>query len=202
LKPKRIYIIRHGETAFNNLGILQGGNIDSDLNELGRKQSEFFYQHYQKINFDNVYTSTLKRSIQSVDSFLKAGFKHTALAELNEIHFGTSNERSDSQFYNDLIADWKAGKTTSKIAGGESPNEVQLRLKIGAQKILSHADEECILICMHGRAIRILLCTLLNYPLKYMDVFHHQNLCLYRLTYTGKLFSLDAYNDLSHLKIE
>ena len=35
---KEIYFIRHGQTDENSLGIRQGAEIDSELNELGREQ--------------------------------------------------------------------------------------------------------------------------------------------------------------------
>jgi len=52
---------------------------------------------------------------------------------------------------------------------------------------------------MHGRAIRIILCQLLNYPLKSMDIFEHENLCLYLLNQTGTMFSVEKYNYTGHL---
>jgi probable phosphoglycerate mutase len=52
---------------------------------------------------------------------------------------------------------------------------------------------------MHGRAIRILLCRLMNYPLRSMDMFEHENLCLYLLSNTGSMFTIEKYNDTSHL---
>ena len=51
---------------------------------------------------------------------------------------------------------------------------------------------------MHGRAMRILLTLMLNYPLKSMDTFEHSNLGLYELTYTGTMFTVDKFNDTSH----
>jgi broad specificity phosphatase PhoE len=35
---KEIYFIRHAQTDENSLGIRQGAEIDSELNELGREQ--------------------------------------------------------------------------------------------------------------------------------------------------------------------
>ena len=35
----KIYLIRHGKTKQNELGILQGAGIDSDLSETGRSQA-------------------------------------------------------------------------------------------------------------------------------------------------------------------
>lgn len=66
---KTIYIIRHGETDYNKQGIIQGGGIDSSLNELGRRQAQQFYQAYHHIQFDRIYTSELKRTHQSVAPF-------------------------------------------------------------------------------------------------------------------------------------
>jgi probable phosphoglycerate mutase len=66
--------------------------------------------------------------------------------------------------------------------------------------IMSKPEEKTVLICMHGRAIRILLCLLLNYPLKSMDMFEHQNLCLYKVSYTGSMYSVLNYNDVDHLR--
>jgi probable phosphoglycerate mutase len=66
--------------------------------------------------------------------------------------------------------------------------------------IMSNTNEKNILICMHGRAIRILLCYLLNYPLKSMDMFEHENCCLYLLNYTGSMFSVEVHNSTAHLK--
>jgi len=43
---KTIYIIRHGETDLNRLGIVQGRGMDTSLNEKGLEQAEAFYQAY------------------------------------------------------------------------------------------------------------------------------------------------------------
>ncbi|HYG15236.1 MAG TPA: histidine phosphatase family protein, partial [Bacteroidia bacterium] len=40
---KTIYLVRHGETEFNRMGIVQGSGVDSELNETGRKQADLFF---------------------------------------------------------------------------------------------------------------------------------------------------------------
>jgi probable phosphoglycerate mutase len=37
--------------------------------------------------------------------------------------------------------------------------------------------------------------------LRSMDMFEHQNLCLYQLDYTGSMFSLKKNNDTEHLRL-
>jgi len=64
MKSKKIYLIRHGQTDYNLKGIVKGSGIDAPINENGRKQAELFYNAYQHIAFDKVYTSKLQRSKQ------------------------------------------------------------------------------------------------------------------------------------------
>src|SRR5687768_4016565 len=73
LSIKKIYLIRHGQTDFNLKNIVQGSGVDTDLNDKGRSQAEAFYNKYKHVPFDKVYTSALKRSMQSVDLFVKSG---------------------------------------------------------------------------------------------------------------------------------
>jgi probable phosphoglycerate mutase len=72
-------------------------------------------------------------------------------------------------------------------------------MKPAIDHIMSFEHEKMVLVCMHGRAIRILLCMLLNYPMKSMDMFEHQNLGLYLLNYSGSTFNVELYNDVTHL---
>jgi probable phosphoglycerate mutase len=82
-----------------------------------------------------------------------------------------------------LAKKWKAGKTSVSIPGGESPIDVAKRQKPIIDLILSREEEENVLICMHGRAMRILICQILNKALNEMDQFKHTNLGLYVIAY-------------------
>lgn len=202
---KTIYLIRHGETAFNRQGVVQGSGVDSDLNELGQVQAEAFFQHYQHIAFDKVYTSGLKRTHQSVSKFLQKNLPWEQHKGLNEISWGVREGKipsnQDNEYYKVLIDSWIAGETNIPSEGGESPADVIARQKPVIDLILSRPEEETILIAMHGRAIRIILTLLLDRPLNEMDTFDHANLCLYKLTYeyeTSK-FTVELACDVSHL---
>lgn len=186
------------------MGIVQGGGIDSDLNELGHRQAKAFFEHYHTIPFDKIYTSTLKRSIQSVQEFIDTGITWERHAGLNEINWGHREGMritpEEDAYYYQVIDAWSTGEIELRIEGGESPMDVQRRQKPVLDLILSRPEEKTILICMHGRAMRMFLCLLLNYPLKCMDMFEHQNLCLYKLNYSGNMFTVESYNDTTHLR--
>lgn len=200
---KKIYIIRHGQTDYNSKGIVQGSGIDAELNALGRKQAQAFYDNYRSEGFQKIFISGLRRTHQSVASFLADGIPSEILPELNEIswgkHEGEVIDAVGQAYYKEMILKWQAGETHLAIEGGESPKQVAERLRLAVATILA-SPEERILVCMHGRALRILLTLMLNYPLRYMDLFEHQNLGLYQLVHTGSLFRLNQYNHLEHLK--
>lgn len=59
-----IYIVRHGETEWNVLGKIQGRK-DIELNENGIKQALSLKEKFKDIKFDKVFSSPLKRAIQT-----------------------------------------------------------------------------------------------------------------------------------------
>ena len=66
-------------------------------------------------------------------------------------------------------------------------------------RLLDPADpDRTVLVCMHGRAMRILLCQLLRYPIWEMDAFPHENLCLYELVWTGTMAQVRRAADLEY----
>lgn len=203
MNTKKIYLTRHGQTDFNRKGIVQGSGIDSDLNELGHAQGKAFYDYYKCVNFDKLYVSALKRTHQSMQHFMDDGLPFEQLPELNEISWGIREgvpvDEAANAFYNDMIIRWRQGETDHCVEQGETPDEVAVRMRAALDIILSKPEEETVLICMHGRAMRVMLAVMLNYPVKGMDIFEHSNLCLYDLSYTGSFFTLNRSNDTSHL---
>lgn len=205
MKSKTIFLIRHGETDYNRRGVVQGSGVDADLNDMGRAQAAAFFQAYQHVAFDKIYISALKRTFQTVKSFIELGLPYEKYEGLNEISWGVMEGKVpnnfDNDYYRDLIERWNAGETSLTTDGGESPEQVRDRQKVVIDLILSRPEEETILVAMHGRAMRILLSWLMELPLANMDQFEHSNLCLYKLRYDyeTKQFTIDLNNDSTHL---
>jgi len=201
---KQLYIVRHGETQFNREKKVQGRGVNAPLNQTGQDQARAFFSHYQHIPFNKVYVSTLVRTYQSVESFIDSGIPYEKLAGLDEISWGNKEglpfEPETHSHYLATIEAWKKGELDSRIEGGESPQEVMERQKLAMEHILGQPNEEKVLICMHGRAIRILVCWMLGYPLHLMENFGHSNLGLYVFNYVDNQLSMTVANDVSHLE--
>jgi len=199
---KKIFLIRHGQTDYNLNGIVQGSGVNSSLNDKGVHQARLFYDYFKGEGFQKVFTSGLVRTHQSVQGFINDGVPWKVLDDLNEISWGKHEGRSitpeEDKYYHRLIAGWQAGETHLAIDGGESPDQVAQRLSRALDTILED-DADKMLICMHGRAMRIMLCLMLRYPLSCMDLFEHRNLCLYELRHSGSMFRVRQHNSTLHL---
>ena len=201
---KDLFIVRHGQTDYNLKGIVQGSGVDASLNDNGRKQAQAVYNSYKSFPFDKLYISRLRRTQESMQNFINDGLPYEKLEGLNEISWGTREGQpftpAENKYYFRTLEKWQQGETSLPVEGGESPDEVAMRQLDALKYIFAQKEEEKVLICMHGRAMRILLCQLFNYPLSNMDIFSHANLALYHVKMTASMCQLISYNENSHLK--
>ena len=196
----KLYIIRHAETEYNRKGIIQGSEVDSDINDVGEVQANSFYEYYKDKNFDKIYVSDLKRTFQTIRRFTENGSSYEKLKDFNEISWGINQGKSDDlEDYARLIDTWLAGNLDNKFEEGESPNEMSVRLVKGFNKVLDD-DHDTVLLCIHGRALRILLSKIIDNDLTKMDKYVHSNTGLYILEYKNGKYEILGSNLRDHLE--
>lgn len=182
--------------------MVQGRGINASLNDTGRAQALKVSDALKDILFDQIYASALVRTHETVKEFCDKGIPMKALSGFDEISWGNQEgvqaTTAERTFYANTVEEWGKGNLDVNVGGGETPIEVMHRQKDAFQEVLD-SDAESILICMHGRAMRILLCWLLNYPLNYMDGFPHQNCAYYKLEYRKGSFFVANFNEVNHL---
>ena len=202
-----LYIVRHGETDYNRRHIVQGRGVNAPLNDKGQRQSRMFHAAYQNAGFEHVYVSSLLRSQQTAEPFVEQGIPWSAHPELDEIDWGereglkaTASMRAE---YKKILDGWTQGALDVSLPGGESPLDVERRMR----QFLLHWEQRLhtrSLIVCHGRAMRVLLCVVLDLPLEHMERFEHGNLGLYHVQRDERepdaRFSLIVRNSDRHLK--
>lgn len=204
MKKKTFYIIRHGQTDLNLRGIVQGRGVNSPLNENGIRQANAFYDVYKNVEFDKVYTSTLLRTHQTVAQFVEAGIPTEQLEGLDEISWGIYEGKEQDETimsgFAKVVESWRNNELDLAIELGESPNQLVERQKIAFSYMIEQENEDTVLVCMHGRALRILLCHLTDVPVNLMDDFPHTNTSLYVLEYEDGKFSIVDHYNTRHLE--
>ena len=199
---KTLYIVRHGETDYNLANVVQGKGLNAPLNKTGLEQAKRLFRYYSEEPFDFVYTSTLRRTQETVKRFLHKGLPWQPMHHLDEIGWGEIEGKPVLEMrerFHTLLDQWRNGKLDQKIPGGENPLELQARHRRFIQHYRSSPYKH-ILMCTHGRAMRILLSTMLGTPLTEMDQYHHRNTGVYRLVDDGRTITMHKSNCVEHLQ--
>jgi broad specificity phosphatase PhoE len=201
---KEIYLIRHGRTLYNLQKRVQGRGIDSSLDPLGIAQGQAFYEHYQQQPFELIFTSSLKRTKETVSPFIQEGITHIEMPELDEISWGIyegkeSNEEMHAE-YKRVRSSWAAGNYHARIEEGESAKEMVDRLHLFVNQLKKRAEEK-ILVCTHGGSMAFLMTILQEQPISEMVQYRHRNTGLCHFHFDGSNFQLKLQDDIKHLEI-
>ena len=160
---KILYILRHGETNENKIGIVQGQGIDSSLNELGLWQASQFFKKYKNRSFDQIIASGQKRSYQTIEAFESNHQRIHRDIRINEIswgeHEGKAGEPDLMIKYYKILDAWKSGDYSASPISGESASKLYERINEFINDIQANPYQQ-ILVCTHGRTLRALVCRL------------------------------------------
>ncbi|WP_371199245.1 DEAD/DEAH box helicase [Flammeovirga sp. OC4] len=204
---KRLYIVRHGQTAYNTKRIVQGRKIDADLNENGQKQASLLFDAYKKFPFDKLYVTSLKRTHQTAKGFIDAGLDYEIMPEFDEMNYGDYEGNSiddhtiDGMTVQDISDEWEKGNFDCYPKNGEQLMDVLRREAEGLEKIMKNESERNVMICMHSRSIRVFLCLLLDMDFDQMKNYAPKNTGVTTIEYneyTGE-FKLIEFNNVDHL---
>lgn len=187
---KRLFLLRHGETAENAAGRFLGRS-DPSLSELGRQQAQQSSRALQQLGVDALVSSPAQRARETA-SLLELG-----------------NPIFDERFREIDFGDWE-GFTQEEIAlrdpvtfaafaegdidgfpGGETVAEVAARTLAA----VNECNSERLLVVTHATVIRILVVALLALPVnRYRSLFDRpSNLSVTELCCNNGAWSVSAY---------
>ncbi len=201
-----LYFVRHGETEYNRLRIMQGRRVDAVLNETGRRQAGHLARRFAAVPLDAIYTSPLRRTAETA-SILAAhhpGVPLLPMRDLEEMSWGVYEGRPMGPeiegLYRRLSGRWKRGCFDDRMEGGESILEVQTRALRAVRHIVDRHTGETVMAVTHGRLLRVLLASLLpDYGLERMDEILHANTGVYKLVGSKGYFRAEYLNCTRHL---
>ncbi|AGK98848.1 histidine phosphatase family protein [Clostridium pasteurianum] len=154
-----IVFIRHGSTELNHKHVY-AGVIDSEISQKGIEEIKSIKKHLQKIKFHEVYSSPLKRAVQTT-KLLAENYKiDSRLSEMNfGIFEGLNYCQIESKYANESKA-WAQDVLNYSIPKGESLAEVFNRTKVFIEEVGSKKGD--ILVVTHGGVIACALSLVFN----------------------------------------
>ncbi len=173
-RERSITLVRHGESTWNELGLIQGQNDLAELNEVGREQARAVAQTLKSLGFDRLVASDLARARQTAEiigSELTLALTTDSL--LRERCFGVlegqPQEMLDSR--SSGIVDGVIVDPDARPEGGESFRDVVTRVGVFVEATRDAMDDERLLVVTHGGTIRALRAYVEARPLEGLDAF-------------------------------
>jgi broad specificity phosphatase PhoE len=197
-----IYLVRHGQTAWNREEVFRG-RADIPLDETGRKEALLTGQYLRGVSVDAVYSSPLSRALETAEAIARPQGKEVqALNGVIDIDFGgwqgLSHEAVRKR-YEELYRQWKDTPHLVRFPGGESLEEVRGRtLKAIHGVVRDHAGGTLAMVS-HRVVNKIVICGLLGLDNSHFWEIGQDTGCINVLEF-GEGFTLRCLNDTSHLR--
>jgi probable phosphoglycerate mutase len=164
LVMEEVYLVRHGETEWNQTGRRQG-QLDSPLSESGMMEVQRTAKRIESLPVDGVFSSPLGRAISTAQTYAHALDQAvTALDDLRELDHGDmagmTNEEIERAFPGEL-ARRSRDKYEWRFPNGESYADADLRAASALRQVAESGSSRP-LVVTHEMIARMLLRNLLT----------------------------------------
>ena len=199
----RLFLVRHGQTAWNIAGRAQG-HTDIPLDEVGLRQRELLKNAFDGVRLDRIYCSDLLRAKQTAEALVSAtGAPIEHHRELRERGFGSWEGESFVDLQNWMSEEAQRLSITQvavRPPGGESYFDLWNRTEQLLNKIV--AAGETAAVVSHGGTCAILLSQLVRGTPETARSFRFGNTSIFELERRENgYFSVIRINDTRHLNV-
>ena len=196
----RIILIRHGETAWNKVGRLQGiSNVL--LSPEGIRQAKLLAQHAPFHSVDAIYSSDLSRAVTTAE-ILAEKFNLPVIQErgFRETNFGDWEGKLFTEL---MVVDGfeKFFTQPDRVhpPNGETFLECQARVLTSLEEIVADSPGQSVVIVSHGAVIRLMLCAALELPIRKMWAINQVNMAVNIIRVDGGNITIELVNSTAHL---
>jgi probable phosphoglycerate mutase len=198
----RLCLVRHGETAWNAEGRVQG-QLDIPLSRTGLGQAKAVAVALAGESFDAIYSSDLMRVRQTAQPTAEHMKKPVILDErLRERHYGVFQSitytEAKGRFPEDY-ARFRAKDLDFDFETGESLRAFNQRSLAVMDEIIRKNSGKSVLVFTHGGVLEIVYRHATGRGLTTPRDFEIPNAALNRVTYDGEKWHVESWADIHHL---
>ena len=199
----RVYLVRHGQTAWN-VGEIFRGRADIPLDETGKREVHLAGETLKDETLHAVYSSPLSRSMETTENIAKFhDISVTPLDAIIDISYGEwegMGNQEVQQKYPDLHTLWLSEPHKVLFPGGESLDEVRSRSMAALEDLLvKHQDENFALIA-HRVPNKVICCALLGLDNSHFWRIQQDTASTNLFVYRNGQWIISYLNDTSYLK--
>jgi broad specificity phosphatase PhoE len=198
----RLIMVRHAQTDWNKNRLVQGGGVDSELNNTGLEQAQRLGQALQNTKLTAVYAGPLRRTRATAAPIAQThGLEVISEPDLIEMNAGDLNGAPIKKL-GDLLNSYFSGNRDAgqfRMPGGESLAELAARTWNATQRIVKqHPDGEVVAVS-HHLALLTIICQAMDLDLGYFRRMKLDLAAISILEFKDGKASLAQLNDTCHL---
>jgi alpha-ribazole phosphatase len=193
----KLYLLRHGETDWNQKSIFQG-QTDIDLNKNGQNDARKAVEIFQNMKLDQIYSSDLKRAKNT--ALMISQDKNLKIKEnkqLREISFGDWEGLKFTEIkeqFPKMIVDWQQDPLHYSPPAGEKLIDFKKRIVNFFTKVIKQNQGDKILVVTHGGVIKVYLTAILSINPKNFWQFQIDNCSLTEIKFYDEDIILSKLN--------
>lgn len=206
MQVTRLIAVRHGETAWNADGRLQG-HLDIPLNEQGLWQAQRAGAALADERIGAIYSSDLQRAWQTAQAISRAQPQPVVVQaepRLRERAFGDFQGRRFADIELERPEDalrWRQRDLDfAPPGGGESLVQFRDRVVSAVAELAARHPGQLVLMVAHGGVMDLMYRAATSQPLQAPRTWELRNAAINRLLWTPQGFSLVGWNDGAHLQ--
>jgi probable phosphoglycerate mutase len=203
MQPTRLCIVRHGETAWNAEGRVQG-QLDVPLSEVGIAQARAVAAALQGERFSAIYSSDLQRVTQTAEpSARMLGLPVRLDPRLRERHYGMFQTLTYAEVkiqHPEDYARFKAKDPDYDFRTGESLRAFSARSIECVADLAARHPGESILVFTHGGVLEMARRFATGASLSTVREFEIPNCGLNRMTICGAEWTVIGWAECGHLE--
>ena len=198
---KRVYLIRHGETAANKEGVFRG-RCDVSLSDRGLEQASDLAGYFEDIELNHIFSSPQRRAIETAKRAFN-GMEITPEELIDNLDHGDWTGVPKAKIEEEDPERWRLWTTEPEkltLPGGESVRDVYVRAGRFLDK-LAGLPFDAVAVVSHRSEIKSIIAAALGIKEGYFWRFHLENASVSLLIHTQERgFTLAGLNDTRHLK--
>lgn len=198
----QLYLVRHGQTDWNLNHRFQG-QTDVPLNKTGEDQVQKIAQRLSKIKIDAIYSSDLKRTVQTAD-IIASHHKVNCTTDprWRELSFGAWEGLTYDEIKArepELLEKWRTDPLNAAAPKGETLQQLATRVDSALDDLRADHADQTVLLTVHGGTIQALVCLALTIELKHYWQFAVSSASLSEIAFYSRGAIINLFNDTSHL---
>jgi broad specificity phosphatase PhoE len=198
-----LILLRHGQTDWNHFRRIQGGGSDIPLNETGLHQARRLAARLAGQTVHAIYSSPLSRARDTARLIAEAHHLEPVIEpKLKEIDAGTLEGTVVSEIGDRLrllLNGEDEGRVLFKNHGGESLEDLKLRVWPTVQQIVAHHPDQTVALVSHYFVTLTAICAALGFPSYFIGKFRLGESSLSTLVFHDGMAYLTGFNDRCHL---